>query len=56
VLADYQNRENGGDGWLRVMRFSPVENRIYMTTYSATLERFETDSNSEFVLEYEMSP
>jgi hypothetical protein len=56
VLVDYQDRENGGDGWLRIMRFSPAENRIFLTTYSPTLDRFETDANSKFTLDYDMSP
>jgi hypothetical protein len=56
VLVDYQNRENGGNGWLRIMRFSPAENRIFLTTYSPTLDSFETDANSKFVLDYNMSP
>ena len=28
VLSDYQERSNGGDGWLRIMTFTPAENRI----------------------------
>jgi hypothetical protein len=56
VMADYQNRENGGDGWLRLLRFSPVDDKIYVTTYSATLDRFETDGDSQFILDYDMSP
>jgi len=33
VLADYQDFNNG-NGWLRVLRFSPINDMIYMTTYS----------------------
>lgn len=55
VLADYQSRANGGDGWLRVMEFSPANNEIRVSTYSPTLDRFETDRNSQFVLSYNMT-
>ncbi|MCC6395704.1 MAG: metallophosphoesterase, partial [Bacteroidetes bacterium] len=34
VQADYQEFANGGDGWMRIMRFSPADDMIYMTTYS----------------------
>ncbi|MBI1354713.1 MAG: hypothetical protein GC160_10225 [Acidobacteria bacterium] len=49
VLADYQTRENGGDGWLRVIRFDPAGGRIWFKTYSPTLDQHESDENSEFV-------
>ncbi len=49
VLADYQTRENGGDGWLRVIRFEPAENKIWFRTYSPSLDQHESDQNSEFV-------
>ncbi|HEX2808675.1 MAG TPA: LamG-like jellyroll fold domain-containing protein, partial [Kineosporiaceae bacterium] len=36
LLADYQDRSNGGDGWLRILNFKPSENRIDVQTYSPT--------------------
>jgi hypothetical protein len=54
VLADYQGRTNGGNGWLRIMTFKPGEDRIYVETYSPTLNQFETDANSKFTLSYDM--
>jgi hypothetical protein len=45
---------NGGDGWLRYMTFKPSENKIYVYTYSPKLGQFETDANSQFVLDYNM--
>lgn len=50
VLADYQKRSHGGDGWLRIMRFEPAEGVIRVRTYSPTLDQFETDEDSEFTL------
>ena len=34
ILADYQSRENGGNGWLRLITFVPKENQIQFRTYS----------------------
>lgn len=54
LLADYQHRPNGGSGWLRIMEFSPVKNEIRVKTYSPWLDQWETDSNSQFTLSYDM--
>lgn len=48
ILADYQGRDNGGNGWLRIATFKAEENTIEMSTYSSYLNRWETDSNSQF--------
>jgi len=48
VLADYQERENGGDGWLRIIRFVPSRREIQVRTYSPSLDRFEADPDSQF--------
>jgi hypothetical protein len=54
VLADYQSYTNGGNGYLRIMQFSPANNEIRVKTYSPTLSAYETDASSEFVLSYNM--
>lgn len=54
LLSDYQERANGGDGWLRIMEFSPAGNEIQVRTYSPWLDQYETDANSEFVLPHTM--
>lgn len=54
LVADYQSRSNGGDGWLRILEFSPNNDEIRVKTYSPTRNEFETDSNSQFTLSYEM--
>jgi hypothetical protein len=56
VLSNYQGRANGGDGWLRIMEFSPADNEIRVRTYSPTRDEFESDADSEFTLTYDMSP
>src|SRR5215813_1216508 len=55
LLADYQSRTNGGNGWLRILQFSPANNQIRVRTYSPYLNQFETDADSEFTLTYNMS-
>jgi uncharacterized repeat protein (TIGR01451 family) len=55
LLANYQTRTNGGNGWLRILTFSPVNDQIQVKTYSPYLDQFENDSNSEFVLSYGMT-
>jgi len=54
LLADYQSEANGGNGYLRTMRFSPVNNTIYVKTYSPTVPGYLTDGNSQFDLVYDM--
>ena len=55
LLADYQEGTNGGDGWLRILKFSPLDDRMRVETYSPTLNLYETDSDSQFELSYDMS-
>jgi hypothetical protein len=55
LLADYQERTNGGDGWLRVLEFLPAEDKIQVKTFSPYLNKYETDVNSEFTLDYNMT-
>lgn len=40
VLANYQGHDNGGNGWLRLLRFHPAENRIAVKTYSTLFNRY----------------
>jgi hypothetical protein len=56
LLSDYQERPGGGDGWLRILEFSPAQNEIRVRTYSPTLGQFETDPDSHFTLTYNMAP
>ncbi len=52
LLADFQGRTNGGNGWLRRLDFDPAAEQISVKTYSPTLAQFETDADSQFVLSY----
>lgn len=55
VLANYQMKENGGNGWLRLMTFHPAENSIRVRTYSPFLDRYAEDDQNHFELKYEMT-
>ncbi|GAA3602893.1 PKD domain-containing protein [Agrococcus terreus] len=55
ILSNYQSRPNGGDGWLRYYTFDPATDTMRATTYSPTLDRFETDASSAFTLPFELS-
>src|SRR4051795_4401313 len=56
LIADYQNRPNGGDGFMRLMYFSPGHNTVSVKTYSPYTDDFETDADSEFSFSYNMQP
>jgi hypothetical protein len=50
LLSDYQSVAMGGSGYLRIMKFVPSENKIYVRTYSPYLDQYDNDSNSQFEL------
>lgn len=56
ILTDYQSRANGGDGWLRSYRFDPGASTMTATTYSPSLDRYETDADSAFTLPFPFAP
>jgi len=56
LLADYQWRPHGGDGWLRILEFSPSADEVRVQTYSPTLGVFETDEDSRFTLPVDLVP
>ncbi len=55
LLSDYQARDNGGDGWLRVLQFSPSAQAVTVVTYSPTLGSYEVDDDSQFTLSVDLS-
>jgi hypothetical protein len=54
MLADYQGRDLGGGGFLRIWEFSPANQTVSVRTYSPTMDKFETDANSEFTLDVDL--
>ncbi len=55
LMADYQDYPSGGNGYLRIMRFSPANNKIYVETYSPSLLWNLIDADNQFELDYDMS-
>ena len=55
LLTDYQGLPNGGDGWLRSLKFVPDENKIHVRTYSPLFNRDNRDPKHTFSLDYEMT-
>lgn len=56
ILADYQKGHNGGDAWLRLLRFKPAEGAIEVQTYSPALKKFQTDPKNQFVVPLDLPP
>jgi 3',5'-cyclic AMP phosphodiesterase CpdA len=54
MLANYENAPNGGDGWLRILEFSPTNNVIRIRTYSPTLKRSNTQQAHSYDLPLDM--
>ncbi|HOC57362.1 MAG TPA: Ig-like domain-containing protein [Verrucomicrobiota bacterium] len=54
LISDYQCRTNGGNGWMRIMDFSPSNNVVTVQTYSPWTDEYETDEDSEFFFTYNM--
>lgn len=54
MLADYQGRVDGGQGYMRLWEFSPSTQTVSVRTYSPTLDKFETDADSEFTLKVDL--
>ncbi len=54
VVSSYDTRDNGGNGWMRIMEFSPSSNQIRVKTYSPVLDQFDLGSEHQFTLPYDM--
>ncbi|MGI6589526.1 MAG: metallophosphoesterase [Candidatus Iainarchaeum sp.] len=52
MLADYQALENGGNGYLRILHFSPSEGIVKVRTYSPFLNELKEGKKSNFEFEY----
>ena len=54
ILADYQGLPNGGNAYLRIIKFIPDKNQIETKTYSPTQDKYIENPESQFTLEYPM--
>jgi hypothetical protein len=50
ILSNYQNVTNGGNGYLRIMKFHPSSDTIDVLTYSPYLNSYLTDSGNQFTI------
>jgi len=50
ILSNYQNMTNGGNGYLRIMKFHPSSDTIDVLTYSPYLNSSLTDSGNQFTI------
>jgi hypothetical protein len=51
IVANYQMRPQGGEGYLRLMEFLPDGKTVQVKTYSPYLDKYLTDEQQQFVLE-----
>jgi hypothetical protein len=51
MMANYQMRRNGGEGWLRILEFLPDGATVQVHTYSPWLDEFMTVSQHQFTLD-----
>lgn len=52
MLSDYQSNPMGGGGFLRLIRISPSQNRVSVSTYSPYSNSFMTDDHNQFTVPY----
>lgn len=53
LLANYQFKEEGGMGDMRLLEFLPDGKTVEVRTYSPVLDRYDTAEDQQFTLEYE---
>ena len=51
MLSNYQDMDEGGSGYLRLVKCDPSSRTVYVKTYSPYLDSYLTDPSNEFTLE-----
>lgn len=54
MVTDYQESPKGGNGWLKILEFCPLQDKIFVTTYSPYLDKLHTNPESMFTLDFDM--
>jgi hypothetical protein len=54
ILSNYQHMPNGGNGWLRIMKFIPEEDKIEVRTYTPFGNEYFKGPESQFTVNYPM--
>jgi len=52
ILTNYQDRPQGGSGWLKIIRFVPDKGLVFFTTYSPYLDRYSDGAKHTFRVWY----
>jgi hypothetical protein len=50
MLADYQDRSDGGGSYMRLLQFDEADNAIHVKTYSPYYDNYLTDATNQFDL------
>ncbi|PQO46887.1 hypothetical protein C5Y93_06975 [Blastopirellula marina] len=56
ILANYQMRELGGGGYLRLVEFDPDGNTVYMLAYSPLHDRYMLEGDHTFTIRLDQPP
>ena len=51
ILANYQMKKDGGEGFLRIVTFDTANKKIEVESYSPLLDQFNKDADQQFVIE-----
>jgi hypothetical protein len=54
-VSDFQGYLNGGNGYMRLMYFSPSNNLVTIKTYSPWLNQYLTDADSQMSFSYDLT-
>jgi hypothetical protein len=54
LMSDYQEYPSGGNGYMRIMHFSPADDRISVQTYSPQAHGYLSDIQNRFELHFNM--
>jgi hypothetical protein len=56
ILSDYQSWYYGGNGWLRILTFSPANNKFTVSSYSPYTHESNWNGSPPYDLSYSMCP
>jgi hypothetical protein len=56
ILANYQTRPRGGEGYLRLVEFLPDGKTVHVKSYSPLLDEYLTDEQQQFALDLPPAP
>lgn len=54
MLVDYQDQEQGGNGWLRLLEFTPGGRTVHVRDYSPVIDQWSDDPDRHFDLDLDL--